>query len=69
MAAIWQQAHGYTRGGLRQVAQDRPLVQQLSEGSVRLELSGRAAHWIIELAPDDCERIAEAIGYRSNWVR
>lgn len=62
MAEIWQQAYGYTRGGLKQVVEDRPLVQQLSDGSVRLQLSGRDATWTVELTLDECEHIAEAIG-------
>lgn len=65
MAAIWLQAYGYTRGGLKQIVEDRPLVRELSDGSVRLELSGRDGGWVIELTQDDCERIADEIGRRA----
>jgi len=62
MARISQQAYGYTRGGTKAIAEDRPSLQRVSDG-VRLELSGRDAVWVIDLSEADCERIAEQIGW------
>lgn len=64
MAQIWQQAYGMNRGGIKMVADDRPSLQRLSDRGVRLEMTGPDTAWIIELTQDDCERIAEAIGFR-----
>ena len=63
MARISQQAYGFTRGGTKPIAEDRPSLQKIFDG-VRLELTGRDAVWIIELSGADCERIAEEIGWR-----
>jgi (2Fe-2S) ferredoxin len=60
MAAIWQQPY---RGRCAAVCEDRPAMQNVADG-VRLELTGAAGVWTIELSRDDCERIAEEIGYR-----
>jgi hypothetical protein len=61
MAAIWRQPY---RGRLTAVCEDRPILQRLSDRSIRVEMTGHDAAWIIELSQDDCERIAEEIGYR-----
>jgi len=62
MARISQQTYGYTRGGIKTIAEDRPSVQRVHDG-VRLELTGQDAVWVIDLTEADCERIAEAIGW------
>jgi hypothetical protein len=61
MAAIWRQPY---RGGLTAICVDRPILQGLAGRGVRLELPSPDAVWIVELSVDDCERIAEEIGYR-----
>lgn len=62
MTQIWHRAYGYSRGSTTSVIHDRPAVHHLSDGGVRLELTGRDAVWSIDLTRDECEQIAEAIG-------
>jgi hypothetical protein len=60
MAAIWRQPYS---GSLTAICEDRPIMQGLSGRGVRLELPGHDAVWIVELSVDDCQRIAEEIGW------
>jgi hypothetical protein len=45
---------------------DRPMVSPTPGGGVRLDLGSINSPWTVELTQADCERIAEAIGWRQN---
>jgi hypothetical protein len=46
------------------VCEDRPAMHLTSDDGLRLELGDLGSSWVIELTHAECERIAEAIGYR-----
>jgi hypothetical protein len=61
MTILWRRV---SSGRLSRVCEDRPALERLSQGGVRLELVERTGSWVVELTQADAEGIAEEIGYR-----
>ena len=65
MTILWRRL---SSGRLTRVCEDRPALEPISQGGMRLALVERTGSWVIELTRADAERIAEEIGYRRPGV-
>lgn len=61
---VWFHGFAFTGKGSTSLCEDRASLQSISGDRVRLEGTGRNGVYAVELSRDECERIAEHIGWR-----